>query len=116
MSRRKSTVDNGFIRRSKVDPKGKKGLSRRRGVDEHVLTTVDGCSTNIEVGYVFPCASVATGKRHLFKVTRVDPEIDTVYGVVVERCPMPWWKWNSYRRRGLVDNDMLDDFSAKTEG
>lgn len=108
-----------IIRRSKVDPKYKKALSRRQmkaGEPEHVLTTIDGASRTAEVGYLMTSTSISSGRRSLFKVTRVDEEIDAVYGIEVPKCPMPWWKWNVLRRKGLVDDEMLEDFNAVTEG
>lgn len=112
--------DASFIRRSKVDPKHKKALTGRKmggSKDlEHVLTTIDGASTTVEIGTLMPSTSVASGRRSLFKVTRVDLEIDAVYGIEVPKCPMPWWKWNLLRRKGLVDDEMLEDFNVVTEG
>lgn len=114
-SRKKEDVP-GFVRWSKVDKKRKKALAGRRAAGECVLTTVDNAAASVEIGSIMPANDVATGGRHLFKVTRVDKDIDAVYGVIVPKLPMPWWKWNNLWRQGLVDDDYLEEFNRTTTG
>jgi hypothetical protein len=85
-----------------------------REEDEHVLSTIDGASGRIEIGSLIPSKSDSSGGRHLFRVTRTNEELDVVFGVIIERCPMPWWKWNNFRREGLVTDEMLEEFNATT--
>lgn len=99
--------------KKKADRK-KANASRRP--NEHVLNTIDGSSSQVTIGELIPSHSESTGGRYLFKVVRVDVELDTVFGVIIERCPMPWWKWNSLWRKGLVDEEALEDFNRSTEG
>lgn len=114
-SRKKEDVD-GFVRHSKVDKARKKALAGRRNLEEVVLNTVDNAAASIEVGEVFPSKDLATGREGIFRVTRVDQDIDAVYGVAVPKLPMPWWKWNSLRRKGLVDESDLEVFNQKVSG
>lgn len=109
MARRKTA-------KKKVDPKRKKALAGRRNLDEVVLTTVDGASRNVPIDYFMPSADASTGKRGLFRVVRIDREIDAVYGVQVEKLPMPWWKWNKLWREGAVDEEYLEEFNRTTVG
>lgn len=103
-------------KKKRVDPKRKKALAGRRNVDEVVLQTVDGASRNVEIDYFMPSSDAATGKRGVFRVVRVDREIDAVYGVDVGRLPMPWWKWNRLWREGAVDEKYLEEFNRTTVG
>lgn len=114
-SRKKEDVP-GFVRWSKVDKGRKKALLGRRNIDEHVLTTIDNASASVEIGSLMPATDAATGKRHIFKVVRVDRDLDAVYGVIVPKLPMPWWKWNNEWRKGLVTEAELDEFNLTTSG
>lgn len=91
-----------------------------RKFEEHVLSTIDGAAQNIldcdDIGSLMPSESLSSGGRHLFQIVRVDVELDAVYGVIVERCPMPWWKWNRAKREGLVDDGYLEEFNRTSEG
>lgn len=109
MARRKT-------KKQKVDPKRKKALASRRNIDEVVLTTVDGASRYVGVDYFMPSSDAATGKSGMFRVVRVDPEIDAVYGVEVGKLPMPWWKWNQLWEQGAVDEGYLEEFNRTTLG
>lgn len=115
-SRKKKEDVPGFVRNSKVDKERKKAKAARRNVDERVLTTIDNASAGVYIGELIPSTDAATGKQHTFKVTRVDRELDAVYGVIIPKLPMPWWKWNNLWRKGLVTDEELDEFNRTTSG
>lgn len=89
-------------------------LARKPG--EHVLNTIEGAAKQVEIDSLMPGKSTTSGEDHLYRVVRTDEELDAVYGVVIERAPMPWWKWNNALRKGLVDGDALEEFVAGTGG
>lgn len=93
----------------------RKKANATRKPNEHVLNTIDRASETIEIGSLIPSRSESTGGSHLFKVVRVDKELDCVFGVIIERCPMPWWKWNVMWRKGIVTEEELDEFNQMTE-
>lgn len=99
--------------RSNVDKQWKRAIKGRRNADEIALKCVDGAAQTIEIGYVMPGTCAVTGKQVLVKIVRVDKEIDAVYGVKIPALPMPWWKWNTLRRKGLVSDDDLEAVTSE---
>lgn len=98
--------------RSNVDKQYKRAIKGRKNADEIPLKCVDGAAQTIEIGYVMPGTCAITEKRMLVQIVRVNREIDAVYGVKIAGLPMPWWKWNTLRRQGLVDDEYLAEFTS----
>lgn len=96
--------------KKKSDRKKAEGL-RKPG--EQVLNTIDGASRTIQIDSLMPGTSTTTGEERLYRIMRVDEELDAVYAVVVAGSPMPWWKWNNMLTKGLVDGEVLDEFLAQ---
>ena len=95
-----------LVRASKVDPKRKKALAARKP-GEHVLLTIDGASSTVKVGEVFPCSAADRMTRRLYEVVRTNVEIDAVYAREIVSMDLPWWKYNIMKAKGVVDESCL---------